>query len=107
MSFKKENIVTIDPWNDNNNLLTEDDVYNIYEKAGIKNRRNMRGLRLCFLGIGMFLGVIVRGKACHEPEHHKHQRKQVIANIDNSPLLYPEVNPSSPLRNLIGASPSE
>ena len=41
MAYKKENIVTIDPWNDNNNLLTKDDVYKIYEKAGIKNARDV------------------------------------------------------------------
>lgn len=33
-----QNIV-IDPWNPNNRLLTEDDVYAIYEKAGFTNAR--------------------------------------------------------------------
>ena len=41
MSFKKENTVTIDPWNNNNKLLTENDVYNIFIKAGIKNARDV------------------------------------------------------------------
>lgn len=34
-----EKILTIDPWNPKNHLLTMDDVYDIYESAGFKNSR--------------------------------------------------------------------
>ena len=35
-----DNII-LDPWNDNNNLLTKDDVYNIFEKAGFTNAKDI------------------------------------------------------------------
>lgn len=35
-----DNII-LDPWNDNNNLLTKGDVYDIFEKAGFTNARDI------------------------------------------------------------------
>jgi len=33
--------VTIDPWNDNNRLLTKEDIYNIFERGGFKDARTI------------------------------------------------------------------
>ena len=33
--------VTIDPWNDKNRLLTKDDIYDIFEKGGFTEARNI------------------------------------------------------------------
>jgi ribonuclease-3 len=37
----KNNTVLLDPWNTNNKLLTENDVYTILEKGGFKNARSI------------------------------------------------------------------
>uniref|UniRef100_A0A6C0JIK1 RNase III domain-containing protein n=1 Tax=viral metagenome TaxID=1070528 RepID=A0A6C0JIK1_9ZZZZ len=35
--------ITLDPWNDNNHLLTEEDVYKIYERVGFENpKKNIK-----------------------------------------------------------------
>ena len=36
-----ENIIHLDPWNENNHLLTKDQVYEIFEKAGFSNARDI------------------------------------------------------------------
>lgn len=38
-SNSNEDIIILDPWNDKNHYITEDDVYSIYEKAGFNNPR--------------------------------------------------------------------
>ncbi len=37
MSYDNNEILILDPWNSSNKLLTEDDIYNIYQKVGFKN----------------------------------------------------------------------
>tara|TARA_Y100000389_G_scaffold189473_1_gene213255 strand:+ start:2830 stop:3771 length:942 start_codon:yes stop_codon:yes gene_type:complete len=39
--MSEENVISLDPWNSKNNLLTEDDVYNILERAGFSNIRDV------------------------------------------------------------------
>lgn len=39
--MSEENIINLDPWNNKNHLLTEDDVYTIFEKAGFSNIREV------------------------------------------------------------------
>ncbi len=38
--MSEENTINLDPWNNNNHLLTEDHVYDILEKAGFSNIRD-------------------------------------------------------------------
>ena len=35
------NSISLDPWNRNNKLLTDDDIYNIFERAGFSNAREV------------------------------------------------------------------
>ena len=35
-----DNIVTLDPWNSKNNYITEDDIYQIFLKAGLGSNLN-------------------------------------------------------------------
>ena len=39
--MSEENIINLDPWNNKNHLLTRDDVYTIFEKAGFSNIREV------------------------------------------------------------------
>ena len=39
--MSEENIINLDPWNNKNHLLTQDDVYTIFEKAGFSNIREV------------------------------------------------------------------
>tara|TARA_B110000858_G_scaffold7844_2_gene8435 strand:+ start:2110 stop:3054 length:945 start_codon:yes stop_codon:yes gene_type:complete len=39
--MSKESVINLDPWNNNNHLLTEEHVYHIFEKAGFSNAKSI------------------------------------------------------------------
>ena len=45
--MSEENIISLDPWNSKNHLLTEDHVYTILEKAGF----SMQSFNNCYRAI--------------------------------------------------------